>query len=198
LQRDLPNISRSAPTRGCTRREAKWWGRSCQRKPTIFARFRIFAHGVEPGRARFRLPPLHPLPGCAFCGHSRRAPVAPKQEPSCSISIFIGVNVAVHAVTAFWAAAKTSRADVVPAMCSVPSTPRSIHPAFTASNISSAGPVWPFGIPNCSNAFAHPAPHLDFNSVRIIAEVRKKSRGSLDRNGAKTLKELNSPRLPFA
>src|ERR1700730_10362276 len=63
-----------------------------------------------------------------------------------------GVNVAVHAVTAFWAAAKTSRADVVPATCSVPSTPRSIHPAFTASNISSAGPVWPFGMPNCSNA----------------------------------------------
>jgi hypothetical protein len=51
----------------------------------------------------------------------------------------------VHAVTAFWAAAKTSRADVVPATCSVPSTPRSIHPAFTASNISSAGPVWPCG-----------------------------------------------------
>ena len=44
----------------------------------------------------------------------------PKQEPSCWISIFIGVNVAVHAVTAFWAAAKTSRADVVPATCSVP------------------------------------------------------------------------------
>jgi hypothetical protein len=69
------------------------------------------------------------------------SPVAPKQEPSCSISIFIGVNAAVHAVAAFWAPAKTSRADVVPATCSVPSTPRSIHPAFTASNISSAGPV---------------------------------------------------------
>src|ERR1700726_4622670 len=70
------------------------------------------------------------------------------QTPSCSISIFIGVNVAVHAVTAFWAAAKTSRADVVPATCSAPSTPRSIHPALTASNISSAGPVWPLGMPN--------------------------------------------------
>src|ERR1700722_1924362 len=63
-----------------------------------------------------------------FAGASRTIsrpvpPVAPKQEPSCSISIFIGVNVAVHAVTAFWAAAKTSRADVVPATCSVPSTP---------------------------------------------------------------------------
>jgi hypothetical protein len=46
-------------------------------------------------------------------------PVATKQEPSCSISIFIGVNVAVQAVTAFWAAAKTSRADAVPATCSV-------------------------------------------------------------------------------
>ena len=68
-------------------------------------------------------------------------PVAPKQEPSCSISILIGVNVAVHAVTAFWAAAKTSCADVEPATCSVPSTPRSIHPAFTASYISSAGAV---------------------------------------------------------
>ena len=33
------------------------------------------------------------------------------------------------------------RADVVPATCSVPSTPRAIHPALTASNISSAGPV---------------------------------------------------------
>src|SRR6202041_1858031 len=84
-------------------------------------------------------------------------PVASKQEPLYLISIFIGVNVAVHAVTALWAAAKTSRADVVPATCSVPSTPRSIHPAFTASNISSAGPVRPFGMPNCSNAFAHPA-----------------------------------------
>jgi hypothetical protein len=57
----------------------------------------------------------------------------------------------------FRAAVKTSLADVVPATCSVLSTPRSIHPAFTASNISSAGPVWPFGMPNCSNACAHPA-----------------------------------------
>jgi len=55
------------------------------------------------------------------------------------------------------AASNTSRADVVPATCSVSSAPRSIHPAFTASNISSAGPVWPFGMPNCSNASAHPA-----------------------------------------
>ena len=39
---------------------------------------------------------------------------------------------------------------------SVPSTPRSIHPAFTASNISSAGPVWPFGMPECSSAFRPP------------------------------------------
>src|SRR6202041_1461285 len=62
-------------------------------------------------------------------------PVASKQEPLYLISIFIGVNVAVHAVTALWAAAKTSRADVVPATYSVPSTPRSIHPTFTASNI---------------------------------------------------------------
>ena len=34
----------------------------------------------------------------------------------------LGVNAAVHALTAFWAAAKTSRADVVPARCFVPST----------------------------------------------------------------------------
>src|SRR5581483_6742811 len=59
------------------------------------------------------------------------------------------------AFIAFWAAAKTSRADVVPDTCSAPSTPSSIHPAFTASNISSAGPVWLFGMPNCSNASAH-------------------------------------------
>jgi GAF domain-containing protein len=45
----------------------------------------------------------------------------------------------------------------VPATCSVPVIPRSIHPAFTLSNISSAGPVWPFGMPNCWNASAHPA-----------------------------------------
>ena len=34
---------------------------------------------------------------------------------------------------------------------------RSIQPALTASNIASAGPVWPFGMPNCSNAAGHPA-----------------------------------------
>ena len=62
-----------------------------------------------------------------------------------------------YALTAFCAAANTSRADVVPATCSVPVIPRSIHPALTLSNISSAGPVWPFGMPNCSNASAHPA-----------------------------------------
>ena len=44
-------------------------------------------------------------------------PIRSKLEP----------RVPVHAVTAFWAAAKTSRADVVPATCSVSSTPRSIH-----------------------------------------------------------------------
>jgi hypothetical protein len=32
-----------------------------------------------------------------------------------------------------------------------------IHPALMPSYISSAGPVWPFGTPNCSNASAHPA-----------------------------------------
>jgi hypothetical protein len=58
---------------------------------------------------------------------------------------------------AFCAAANTSRADVVPAMCSVPAIPRSIHPALTLSYISSAGPVWPFGMPIRSNASAHPA-----------------------------------------
>ena len=57
----------------------------------------------------------------------------------------------------FCASANTSRADVVPATCSVPVIPRSIHPEFTASNISSAAPVWPFGTPDCSNASAHPA-----------------------------------------
>jgi hypothetical protein len=50
-----------------------------------------------------------------------------------------------YAFAAFCAASNTSRADVMPATCSVPPTPRSIHPAFTASNISSAGPVWPLG-----------------------------------------------------
>src|SRR5260370_31202152 len=63
-----------------------------------------------------------------FAKASRRSavrfrPLHPKQEPSCSISIFIGVNVAVHAVTAFSAAAKTSRAAVAPAPCSLPSPP---------------------------------------------------------------------------
>jgi hypothetical protein len=67
------------------------------------------------------------------------------------------------------AAAKTSRADVVPATCSVPSTPRSIHPAFTASNISSAGPVWPFGMPNCSNASAHRVPKETHEQRRPVA-----------------------------
>ena len=62
-----------------------------------------------------------------------------------------------YALAAVCAASNTSRADVLPATCSVPSTPRSIHPAFTASNISSAGPVRPCGMPNCSNADAHPA-----------------------------------------
>ena len=61
-----------------------------------------------------------------------------------------------YALTACCATANTSRADVVPATCSVPVIPRSIHPALTLSNISSAGPVWPFGMPNCSNASAHP------------------------------------------
>ena len=37
-----------------------------------------------------------------------------------------------YALAAFCAASNTSRADVVAATCSVPSTPRSIHPAFTA------------------------------------------------------------------
>ena len=90
------------------------------------------------------------LPRCRFAAGAIRPPAA-------VVPCVLGVNAAVYAVTAFWAAAKTSRADVVPATCSVPSTPRSIHPAFTASNISSAGPVWPFGMPNCSNASAHPA-----------------------------------------
>src|ERR1700727_3051798 len=38
----------------------------------------------------------------------------------------------IYALAAFRAASNTSRADVVPATCSVPSTPRFIHPAFTA------------------------------------------------------------------
>jgi Phosphate-selective porin O and P. len=37
-----------------------------------------------------------------------------------------------YALAAFCAAAKTSRADVVPATCSVPSTPRSIQTVHTA------------------------------------------------------------------
>ena len=37
-----------------------------------------------------------------------------------------------YALAAFCAASNTSRADVVPATCSVPSAPMSIHPAFTA------------------------------------------------------------------
>src|SRR5690349_11714927 len=57
-----------------------------------------------------------------------------------------------YAFAAFRAASNTSRAEVVPATCSVPAMPRSIQPAFTASNISSAGPERPFGMPNCSNA----------------------------------------------
>jgi len=81
----------------------------------------------------------------------RFRPLRPKQESSCSISNFIGVNFAFHVATAFWAAAKTSRADVVPATCFVPSTPSAVHPVFTASNIGRAGPVRPFGMPNCSH-----------------------------------------------
>ena len=56
---------------------------------------------------------------------------------------FIGVNVTVHAVTAFWAAAKTSPRyrTSYPLRAPCPRLRGSIHPAFTASNISSAGPV---------------------------------------------------------
>ena len=45
-----------------------------------------------------------------------------------SHSIFTRVNVAVHAVTAFWAAAKTSRADVVPAGC-LSTLDSEVHPS---------------------------------------------------------------------
>jgi len=67
-------------------------------------------------------------------------PDAPKQEPLCLISILIGGSDAVHAVTAFWAAAKTSRGRRARYVLRTLDSEVS-HPAFTASNISSAGPV---------------------------------------------------------
>ena len=78
---------------------------------------------LRPGRSRARaLERTRTTTEWPFAWASRTIsrplpPVAPTQEPLCLNSIFIDVNVVIHAVTAFWAAAKTSRADIVPAMC---------------------------------------------------------------------------------
>jgi hypothetical protein len=69
----------------------------------------------------------------------RRAKSAGAERALCSQTrtYMFDLDLRWRTVAAFCAASNTSRADVVPATCSVPSTPRSIHPAFTASNISS-------------------------------------------------------------
>src|ERR1700722_17337194 len=98
-----------------------------------------------------------------LCGRAKRGPAATHsfrrrcEFPEEVRKSHLLADPRTYVVAAFWTAAKTSRGSVVPATCSVPATPRSIQPALMASNIASADPVWPFGMPNCSNAAGHPA-----------------------------------------
>ncbi|MGZ2405829.1 LysR substrate-binding domain-containing protein [Rhizobium ruizarguesonis] len=102
-----------------------------------------------------------------------------------------------YALAAFRAASNTSRADLVPATCSVPLTPRSIHPAFTASYISSAGPLWPFGRPNCSNASAHPARGIAkaFTSLQLPGALHVNSAQTYDAAALAALGLIQAPLL---
>ena len=119
---------------------------------------RLCAAERTPAASRLSLP---------WCGSRGGGDQAPGQGGAC----VLGVNAALHAVAAFWAAAKTSRADVVPATCSVPSTPRPIHPAFTASNISSAGLLQqPFGGSPKSNPI-QPAADLGSYNRRAAGSI---------------------------